>query len=101
MAAQVTVNSLIGELDDAKALAERLELPGVVVQAIMGKAKITGNIIERKETGQPGDFAALDNSEQIIDLVRKEMGDTLANALQAALTKAALEPTHDGTEAVN
>lgn len=57
---EVTVASLVSELDGIRDLALKLEQPSAAVSAVMGKAKITGKIIERKEIGQPGEFELMD-----------------------------------------
>lgn len=106
----VTVDSLVEELDEAKALAASLDQPAAMTQAIMGKARVTGHIIDRKEAGAPGDFASLQSADEVLDLVRRELGDETARALAGVLGKheaaqevsqAAIEPTHEAGRTVN
>ena len=44
---QVTVDSLVAELDEARMLALELKMPGAVTQSVMGKAKITGHVTDK------------------------------------------------------
>ena len=53
---EVTVDSIMAELNDAKQFAYDCESPAAVNQAIMGKAKVAGLLIEKKEvTGGDGE----------------------------------------------
>jgi hypothetical protein len=49
------------ELEDARVLAMSLEQPNAAVAASMGKA--AGKIVQRREHGQPGAFAELNDKE--------------------------------------
>ena len=83
MKTRVTVESLTAELDEAIALAKRVDQPGAMTQAVTVKGKLHGLLIDRKESGQPGDFAAAQSAQEVIDAVRKELGEDAARALQA------------------
>jgi hypothetical protein len=39
------------------------------VAATMGKAKITGQIIDRAEVGQPGDFSSMSDADLVASVV--------------------------------
>ena len=53
--AEVTVASILAELDEAKELAKRIEQPAPMIAASMGKAKIAGILVDRTEhTGKDG-----------------------------------------------
>lgn len=84
---EVTVDSLVEELDEARDLARRTEQPAAMTAATMGKARITGNIIERKETGAPGDFSSLQTADEIIAKVRSELGEEAAKTVLALLAR--------------
>ncbi len=87
--AQVTLDSLLTELDEDRDLARRIDQPGAAIQAVSLKAKLTGLLVERKETGQPGDFAALASRDAVLAMIRAEYGDQAADMLNAmTLTKA-------------
>jgi hypothetical protein len=47
--AEVSIASLIYELEQARELAERDRNPAAMVSAIMGKAKLAGFLTDRKE----------------------------------------------------
>src|SRR5262249_26977240 len=53
---EVTEDSLIEELEQARIAALDTKQASAAVAATMGKAKICGLLVERKETGKPGDF---------------------------------------------
>jgi hypothetical protein len=53
--AEVTIASILAELEEARALANEIKQPSPMVAASMGKAKIAGLLIERTEhTGKDG-----------------------------------------------
>jgi hypothetical protein len=59
----ITVESLCDELDEARALATATEQPSAAIAATMGKAKLMGLLIDRKESGAAGEFAKLTTEE--------------------------------------
>jgi hypothetical protein len=72
--AEVTTESILAELEEARVLAMRLEQPNAAVAASMGKAKVAGKIVQRHEHGQPGAFAELNDEElqqAILEQTRK------------------------------
>lgn len=84
---RVTVESITEELNAVTAGATAAEQFGAARAAIETKAKLHGLLVERKETGQPGDFAGLTSADEVLDLVRKELGAETADVLAAALSK--------------
>lgn len=58
-----------------------------------------GLIIDRKENGAPGEFAALGTEAEVMDAVRRELGDAAANALLVSLADTP-EPEPNPTESV-
>ena len=54
--AEVTVQTILAELEAARLKADELKQPAVMVAASMGKAKVAGLIIDKAEKGKPGDF---------------------------------------------
>ena len=95
----VTVDSLLQELEDARVNAVGLGQPAAMVQATMGKARITGHIVNRSEAGKPGDFAGMDTAADVIKAAREELGDDIADMLQALSGKA--ESVTDGGKRVD
>jgi phage terminase small subunit len=52
---EVTIDSLVAELEEARALAAKIEAPAAMVAATMGKAKLYGKVIDKNElTGKDG-----------------------------------------------
>ena len=60
---EVTEDSLIDELEEARQLAADSKQGAAMVAATMGKARLTGLLVDRKEIGQPGDFANMTADE--------------------------------------
>jgi phage terminase small subunit len=83
---RITVDSLLSDLAQDRDLARRLEQPGAALQATQLMAKLTGFLVDRKETGSPGDFAALQTRDDVIARVRQEMGDDAVRLLEQLLT---------------
>jgi len=68
--AEVSVASILGELEEARQLALKLGQASAAVAATMGKAKITGRIIDRREVGEAGAFDALTDEQLVEEAVR-------------------------------
>jgi hypothetical protein len=58
--ADVTVDTLVRELESARVVAMTKGNASAAVGAILGKARLLGLIVERKEKGGPGDFDVAD-----------------------------------------
>jgi hypothetical protein len=58
-------------LDQAREMAVERGQASAAVAATMGKAKITGQIVDRAEVGQPGDFSTMSDEELLESLVEK------------------------------
>lgn len=64
---EVTVDSLVAELEEARELAKKTEAPAAMVAATMGKAKITGKIVDKSEVaGQGGGPLIITKIERVI-----------------------------------
>ena len=74
--AEVTIASLVNELDQARTEALRLGQVSAAVAATMGKAKVTGQIIDRAEVGKPGEFDSMTEKELLEFIISniKEFG---------------------------
>ena len=57
--AEVTIASLVEKLDEARSEALRLGQTSAAVAATMGKAKVTGQIVDRAEIRQPDEFGSM------------------------------------------
>jgi terminase small subunit-like protein len=102
--ADVTLDKLLQDLADDRELARRLEQPSAAIAAVQLTAKLCGLLIERKESGQPGDFSAAKTPDEVIAAVRAELGDEAA-ALVARMTGeadgAALSTAPAASESIN
>jgi Terminase small subunit len=59
--AEVTRESILAELEEARLMAKDNGHPAAAVSASMGKAKLVGLVVDRKEVGAPGEFADIEN----------------------------------------
>jgi|SRR5882724_1017367 len=83
----ITLQSLLEELAADRELARRVDQPSAAIQATVVQAKLVGLMVERKESGAPGDFASLGTVDEIVAKVRSELGEQAALLLQGALDK--------------
>lgn len=81
--AEVTIESLLDELEEARAIALKEKQSSAAVSATMGKAKLTGLLIEKREhTGRNG------GPIQTVDITRlKGMSDQELDLLERALVQ--------------
>ncbi len=63
VSSKVTAESLVRELDEIRSLAVKDGQQSAAVQAVMGKAKILGLVIDRREQGDPGAFDTLTDDQ--------------------------------------
>lgn len=61
--AVLTAQTILDELEQARLLALSLEQPAAMVAASLGRAKVGGLIIDRRENGGPGDFSKMSDDE--------------------------------------
>lgn len=87
MKTRVTVESLTQELDEARELAARVDQPSAMTAATIAKGKLHGLMVERKESGQPGDFAGQQSAADVMAAVEAELGKEAAALLTAALAR--------------
>jgi hypothetical protein len=66
--AEVTRETL---LEEARQFAIEKGNPGAVVSAIVAKARVTGNIIDRREVGPAGAFDGMTDEELVAEAVRR------------------------------
>src|SRR6266849_3825685 len=81
---KISLESLLNDLAEDRALARELGQPSAAIQATTMAAKLVGLMVERKESGGPGDFASL-TAEQVIEQVRKDHGADVAKLFAKAL----------------
>lgn len=75
-------------------LDHRLGLARVVRSKPCG-FRVVCLLIDRKESGAPGDFDKMQTADKVMALVRAELGDAAAAALAAALARD--EPSGEAT----
>ena len=94
---RITVDSLLDDLQADRALARELGQTAAAIQATQLSAKLVGLLVDRKESGAPGDFAALQTADDVMAVLRAELGDNAAKLLGAALSEALPVPDMDAT----
>jgi hypothetical protein len=67
----VTKDSLLTELEQARQLALEDCQPGAMVMATIGKARITGRIVDRREVGEAGAFDGMTDEELVANAAKK------------------------------
>lgn len=87
MKTRVTVESITADLDRITAGAEAADQWGAAKGAVETKARLHGLMVDRKESGAPGEFGTLQTADQVLERVRAELGDATADALAASLTQ--------------
>jgi hypothetical protein len=85
--AQVTVDSLVCELEANIKRADTLGQAGAINGAVALMAKLKGMLIDRTEVGAPGEFAHLQTREEVYAKLAEELGDEVAAILQDALAR--------------
>lgn len=106
---EITVDTLLVDLEEDRALARSEGQGAAAVGATMAKARLLGFIVDRKESGQPGEFANLQSIQDVIALVRQELGEGAAQALAKLVVAGAPDqapdqvpsPTHDPSGSIN
>jgi phage terminase small subunit len=84
---RITLESLLAELAQDRELARRVDQPSAAIQATVVQAKLVGLMVDRKESGAPGDFAGLTTVDEIVAKARVELGEDAAAMLLAVLGK--------------
>jgi hypothetical protein len=74
---QVTIESIVDELDDARTIAQRNEQASAMVQATSVKAKVCGLFVEKTEVGKPGDFEGVNSRAELADRFLLQMNPDL------------------------
>jgi len=93
---RITIESLLHDLAEDRALARETKQVSAAIAATQLSAKLVGLLIDRKESGQPGDFSDLTSADEILARVRADLGDEMADAITQALAKQDDKPA-DGT----
>jgi Terminase small subunit len=67
---EVTVDSLLTELEEARLNAKTTRQPAAEISAVMGKAKVSGLLVDRQEVKQIADM----DMDELVQAVRDNMG---------------------------
>jgi hypothetical protein len=86
--AEVTVQSLLEELEAAREGATSAEQFAAVTGAVIAKAKLKGLMVDRLAVGAPSDFAACETTEQVVDKLLEEQTPQSALATLEAMREA-------------
>lgn len=97
---EITLDTLLADLESDRALAHCEGQGSAAVQATMAKARLLGLIVDRKETGKPGEFEGMTTVDEVLQAVRTELGDKVADALASELAAQVTEPVAKRTRAV-
>jgi Terminase small subunit len=95
---EISLATLLSDLAEDRALARSLGQASAAVQATQLAAKLTGHLVDRKETGGPGDFAGLKTAGEVLDAIREQLGDKAAAAIEAALAPSEALPAAEVIE---
>jgi hypothetical protein len=95
---RITIESLLHDLAEDRALARETKQVSAAIAATQLSAKLVGLLIDRKESGQPGDFSDLTSADEILARVRADLGDEMADAITAALAKQADTPAETSVD---
>jgi hypothetical protein len=71
---EYTRDTLLSELEEARQLALKHRQPSAAVAATMGKAKILGLIIDRREIGEVGAFDHM-TDEELVEHAKKQAAE--------------------------
>lgn len=74
----ITIEKILTDYQDAMAIARDQRKANEIVMAATAQAKLVGLIRERVETGNAGEFDALDNLSSIIEKIADEAGPEAA-----------------------
>ena len=85
---RVTLETICDKLDEDRAFARSVGQAGAALNATVMKAKLHGLMIDRRESGDPGAFDKLQSADDVLALIRAELGDEIAELLIAALDRA-------------
>jgi hypothetical protein len=80
---EVTIESLMAELEEARVKAVSLDQMSAAVKSISEKAKISGLLVQKIEVGSPNEFEALDTIPDILEKVRHDLGPDGAELVAA------------------
>ena len=86
--ASLSIDRLLNELEMARVMAMRMYKPGHAILATMGKAKLAGLLVDRREIGGPGDFASMSTDQLQTELreIELRLTETQKDRMPAMIT---------------
>ena len=94
----ITIEKLLSDAEDARKLAMETKQVAAATGAAQFQAKLVGLLVDRRETGSPGDFASLSTAQEVIEAIRLEYGEDAAKALQALVSPKIAPPPPDAAD---
>lgn len=88
---QVTIETIVDELDEARGIAKDEKQTSAMVSATTTKAKILGLQIDRSEVGKPGDFTSISTSDELASRMLLDAGAAQVTDDMKAMAIAELE----------
>lgn len=82
--ADVTVDRILNEYEDARQIAISQAKPEAMMAASEKKAKLVGLLVDRREHGSAGDFDNLQTPSEVIAKLSEECGPEVAEAAAKA-----------------
>jgi len=87
MKTHVTVETIAKQFNEDRDFAIAQKQPATAHAASVSLAKLHGLMVERKESGAPGEFAGLTSADEVLALIRAELGEEAAELLSKALER--------------
>lgn len=84
----ITIEKLLNDLVEDRELARSSKQASAAISATQLMAKLVGLLIDRKESGAPGEFGHLTSPEQVREKLAADYGPEVAQLLDAALRAA-------------
>ncbi len=95
--ADVTVDRILNEYEDARQIAISQAKPEAMMAASEKKAKLVGLLVDRREQGNVGDFENLQSPEEVIAKLSEECGPEVAEAAAKAFGLQLTDLAHEAS----
>ncbi len=98
--ADISFEKILNDYQYALEMAKANQEPGNIIAAAREQARLVGLLVDRRESGQPGDFDQMENISEILEAVEKQAGPEAAMALAKAFGVIA-DATRDAVQIEN
>jgi hypothetical protein len=71
---EITIDTLLVELEEARSLAVVTGQAAAMKACTMGKAELLGFLVQRTESGAPGEFSQVRTREAVYELIERKYG---------------------------